>query len=332
MSIVIVFPGQGSQRTGMAQDFFEASPVARDVFAEASTALNMDVARLCFEEDDRLNLTEFTQPAILTAEIAMWRTLESEFGLKGAAFGGHSLGEYTALVAAEVIPLAQAVHIVQERGRRMQEAVPAGVGTMAAIMQADLSVSRLEACLSGLQVDIANHNAHNQVVISGEATAVEMATERYRDRPEGMSAKVRMLSVSAPFHSRMMAPIEPGFASLLFDASQEWSVEPSRCVTSNTSGRFHDGTREGLVDRLTRQISGTVRWVDNMVALCSLGPDRIIEVGPGRPLRGFFRGLGDGLGNATLDAITNLSSARRALATPPVEPNPAPPHPAHHSA
>ena len=116
MSTVIVFPGQGSQKTGMAQDFVEAYPSAKRVFEEASDALNLDVAKLCFEDDDRLHLTEFTQPAIVTAEIAMWTVLTETYGLEGSGFGGHSLGEYTALVAAEVIPLTQAVRIVRERG------------------------------------------------------------------------------------------------------------------------------------------------------------------------------------------------------------------------
>jgi len=315
MSIIIVFPGQGSQKTGMAQDFVEAYPVARQVFEEASDALNLDMASLCFEEDERLNLTEFTQPAIVTAEIAMWTALKKVYGLTGTGFGGHSLGEYSALVAAGVIPLSQAVRIVRERGRRMQEAVPAGIGAMAAIIQPDIPVDLLQQCLDGLQVDIANHNAPNQVVISGEAGDVQTATERYQDRPEGMRAKIRMLTVSAPFHSRMMAEIEPGFRSLLFDAATHWNAESSRRVASNTSGQMHDGDLEGLIDRLTRQISGTVRWVDNMKTLCALRPQRIIEIGPGRPLRGFFRGMGSAMGDATLDAVTNLSSARRALET-----------------
>ena len=311
MSTIIVFPGQGSQHVGMAQDFFEAHAPARQVFEEASDALNLDMAKLCFEDNDQLHLTAFTQPAILTAEIAMFRALESRLG--ATYFGGHSLGEYTALVAAGVIELAQAVTIVRERGRRMQEAVPAGIGAMAAIIQPELPITLLQECLTGLSVDIANHNAPNQVVVSGLAGDVRTAIERYQDRPESMRAKVRMLTVSAPFHSRLMAPIEPGMRSLLFDAAVDWTPENSRFVVSNTTGAMHDGSRDGLVDRLTRQISQTVRWVDNMSTLCALGPRRIIEIGPGRPLRGFFRGMADALGEAELEAITNISSARRAL-------------------
>ena len=315
MKPIIVFPGQGSQRNGMAKDFYEAHPTAKAVFQEASDALNLDMARLCFEDDERLNLTEYTQPAIVTAEIAMYRTLQEMWGLKGHYFGGHSLGEYTALVAADVIPLTDAVKVVRERGRRMQEAVPAGVGAMAAIIQPELSMALLEHCLHGLEADIANHNAPNQVVISGSASDVQTAVERYQDSPIGVRSKVRMLTVSAPFHSRLMAGIEPGFRSLLFDASRNWNAENSTCVVSNTSGTMHDGCLEGLVDRLTKQISGTVRWVDNMITLCDLPGDRVIEIGPGRPLRGFFRGMSEQLQDRPLEAITNLTSAQRALAT-----------------
>ena len=197
----------------------------------------------------------------------------------------------------------------------MQEAVPTGIGAMAAVIQPDLPMALLRQCMEGLQVDVANHNAPNQVVISGEAGAVQTATERYQDQTEGMRAKIRMLNVSAPFHSRMMAEIEPGFRSLLYDAATHWNAGNSRIVASNTTGEMHDGDLEGLIDKLTRQISSTVRWVDNMRTLCATKPDRIIEIGPGRPLRGFFRGLGDDLGAASLDAITNLSSARRTLQT-----------------
>ena len=313
MTSIIVFPGQGSQRIGMASDFYEQHDVARQVFTEASDALNFDIARLCFEENDQIHLTEFTQPAIVTAEIAMLRTLEAEYGLKGHAFAGHSLGEYTALIAAGVIPLSSGVRVVRERGRQMQQAVPAGIGSMAAIILPELPIELLNHCLSGLRANIANHNAPNQVVISGEASDVQTAVERFQDHESGMRAKVRMLSVSAPFHSSLMAPIEPGFRSVLFDAASEWSCDRSTCVASNTTGGLHDGTRDGLIDRLTAQISGTVRWVENMRTLCNLDAKRILEIGPGRPLRGFFRGMSGDLGDTAVESITNLVSARRAL-------------------
>ncbi len=313
MSEIIVFPGQGAQRNGMARDFHEQYPEARAVFAEASEALDLDVAALCFEEDVRLNLTEYTQPAILTAEIAMFRVLMAHFGTDPSFYGGHSLGEYTALVAAGVIPLADGVRVVRERGRRMQVAVPTGQGAMAAIIQADLDTDAISDVLTELTVDIANDNATNQVVISGAAADVDTAVERYKSSDAGSSARIRMLTVSAPFHSRLMATIEEDFHAFLRQTAADWNAAPSAQVASNTTGGLHDGTLPGLLDRLTRQISGTVHWVDNMHTLLDATPDRIVEVGPGRPLRGFFRGLADKMGQRSLDAVTNLTSAGHAF-------------------
>ena len=175
MGTVVVFPGQGSQKQGMAEDFHEEFSESRAVFEEASTALNLDLRALCFAEDERLHLTEYTQPAILTAEIAMYRALVAHHGLEADRFGGHSLGEYTALVAAGAIGLRQAVQIVRERGRRMQQAVPSGRGAMAAIIQRDLDLEGLHTAIRGMAVDIANHNAPNQVVLSGTLEGVEAA-------------------------------------------------------------------------------------------------------------------------------------------------------------
>ena len=313
MSTIIIFPGQGSQRIGMASDFYDAHQEARDVFEEASDTLNLDMARLCFTENEQLHLTEYTQPSILTAEIAMLRSLEAEYGLEGNAFAGHSLGEYTALVAAGVAPLNSALKVVRERGRRMQQAVAPGIGSMAAIMMPDLPLSLLAECLDGLRANIANHNAPNQVVISGEAGDVQTAVERFQDTTIGMRAKVRMLTVSAPFHSSLMETIEAGFRSVLFDATTCWSPERSTSVASNTTGVMHTGTRDGLIEQLTRQISGTVHWVDNMNVLFAMAPERIIEIGPGRPLRGFLRGVHGAADEIQLDSITNLVSARRSL-------------------
>lgn len=306
MSTMIVFPGQGSQKAGMAMDFVATWPESRQVFDEASEALGLDMAALCgAPEDPRLGLTEYTQPAILTAEIAMIRALEAHIGLKGDLFGGHSLGEYTALVAAGVIPLAEAARLVRERGRRMQEAVPVGEGAMAAVMRADLDPAALREALTGLDVDVANHNAPDQVVISGRASHMEQATAALLAGPAA-GARVRALDVSAPFHSRLMAPIEPGFRALLEASAPTWDASRADRVACNVTGGFHQPRVGAVVDALTAQISGGVRWVDNMVALLSRRPTRLFEVGPNRPLRGFFRAL-----DAEVEAIFNVVTARR---------------------
>lgn len=307
--VVIVFPGQGSQRPGMAQDFCEAFAESRAVFDEATEALGLDLRALCAGADGRLGLTEFTQPAILTAEIAMLSALQSHYGLVGTHFGGHSLGEYTALVAAGAIPLAEAVRLVRERGRRMQEAVPAGEGAMAAVIREGLDPAALAEVLDGLEVDVANHNAPDQVVISGRASHMEPARARLEASEAGRGARVRLLDVSAPFHSRLMVPVEAGFRALLERSAPRWEPARATAVVSNYTGTFHEGTADAITDALTRQISGAVRWVDDMRALLALSPARILEIGPNRPLRGFFRAL-----DAEVEAIFNTTTARRVLA------------------
>ena len=165
----LVFPGQGSQRAGMARDFHDAFPSAREVFREASDACGADLATICFGEDERLNLTEFTQPCILTAESAMLRVLSAERGLTARWFAGHSLGEYTALVAAGVLGLGEAARLVRRRGALMQQAVPAGQGAMLAVVGRGWTSASCARELEGLQVDAANHNSSSQIVVSGSA-------------------------------------------------------------------------------------------------------------------------------------------------------------------
>ncbi len=309
MHSAAVFPGQGSQKAGMARGFHAEFPAARLVFEEVSDALGEDMAALCFTDDPRLHLTAHTQPAILTAEIAMYRALV-EAGLSVQRFGGHSLGEYTALVAAGVIPLAEAARLVRARGEAMQRAVPVGQGAMAALIGESLDEQGIASSLAGLQVDVANLNSPEQVVISGAAADIDAAQAILQAAVPGL--RVRRLAVSAPFHSRLMRPIEDDFRALLEASSARWSPAGAAAVLCNFTGTYYpDMDQPGpLIDGLTRQISGTVRWVDNMRALTHVAHERglIYEIGPRRPLRGFFRALG-----VSVTAITNLTSARRAL-------------------
>ncbi len=273
----------------MARDFCARFEVSRDVFAEASEALGIDVARLCFDDDPRLDLTEYTQPAILTTEIAMVRALENDIGLRPSHWGGHSLGEYTALCAAGVIPLATAVRLVRRRGELMQQAVPAGEGAMVAIIASEIADRALSSELAGLDVDIANRNSPGQIVLSGLRADVETATARIADSVVG--AEIVSLNVSAPFHSRLMRGIEPAFRAELDAVADQLAFERAGKVTSNLMGGFHVPEREAVLGALTRQISGTVDFIANMRALSSAA-SRICEVGPGRPLRGFFKAVG----------------------------------------
>jgi [acyl-carrier-protein] S-malonyltransferase len=294
----LVFPGQGSQRVGMARDFHDEFAVARDAFAEASAACAVDLAKISFDDEERLNLTEFTQPCILTAEVAMLRVLAAERGLAAGWFAGHSLGEYTALVAAGVLPLGEAARLVRRRGALMQEAVPAGEGAMLAVIGRGLELADLRAALDGLEVDAANHNSSSQIVVSGSAVGIAEAKQRLA----GKGRRLVPLNVSAPFHSRLMREVESKFAPDLAAASLDAARAPR--VASNYTGGFHAADPAALREALVRQISGTVRWVDNMRALSERAA-RIIEIGPGKPLSGFFKDIG-----VTVQAINDLAGAR----------------------
>jgi [acyl-carrier-protein] S-malonyltransferase/trans-AT polyketide synthase/acyltransferase/oxidoreductase domain-containing protein len=285
--LAFVYPGQGSQKVGMGRDFHDAYEIARRTFEEASEALSLDVATLCFTDDTNLALTEFAQPAILATEIAMTGVLR-ERGAAPTHFAGHSLGEYTALVAAGALPFDHALRLVRERGRLMQSAVPVGEGGMTAVTRAELDLGAIESAIDGLVVDVANHNSPEQVVISGRAADLRVAESR-------IVAKLTPLAVSAPFHSRMMRPIEEPFRAVL---PVSWG--DARAVLSNFTGTWHT---TDPTDALVRQISGRVRWVDNMRALEGM---RVVEVGPSRPLRAFFRAMG-----VAIDSVTNVTTAER---------------------
>ncbi len=300
-----VFPGQGSQKAGMAADFHECFAEAREAFEEASSAISVDLREICFGDDARLALTEFQQPAILTVEVAMTRCLAAHFGVTADYFGGHSLGEYAALVAAGVMELGEATRLVAERGRLMQAAVAPGVGAMTAVMaKQDVDAVALAEALLGIEVDIANLNAANQVVLSGRADAMEEAVATLKGDSRFERCRFMALRVSAPFHSRLMKSVEDDFALTLAASCGQWDCAPAVRVTSNSAGDFHSGNGAAVAGALARQISAPVRWVDNMRCLLARA-ETVVEVGPGRPLRGFFAPLG-----VTITCVTNLDSAR----------------------
>jgi len=304
--IAVVFPGQGAQRPGMGRDFHDRFAVSREAYAEASDALGLDVAKLCFEEDPRLDETEFTQPCILTTEIAMYRALERELGLRATFFGGHSLGEYSALCAAGVVSLADAARLTRKRGALMQRAVPKGEGAMLAVIAKGVAERDLASELRPFDVDVANLNSSEQVVLSGAAPGVKRAGEHLANVLEPGHRLIE-LNVSAPFHSRLMRPIEPEFAGELAAVAPRLDAQPAARCTANVSGAFHASTTGAVTDALTRQISSPVQWVANMRALADSAP-RILEVGPGRPLSAFFRTIGRNVG-----AIVSVKHAEREL-------------------
>jgi len=301
-----VFPGQGAQRPGMGKDYCDNIPISRQTYEEASDALGWNVAALCFGEDERLNLTEYTQPCILTTEIAALRGLQSLFGFSPTIFGGHSLGEFTALVAANALPLTEAVRIVHIRGQLMQKAVPVGIGGMAAVISQDLDLGVVRKNLTDLPLDVANANSAHQVVISGALGAFPEAEKRLQNSfAHNQGFRFVPLNVSAPFHSRFMKPIEEPFADALCKAGKNIASGNASQVTSNFSGQFHADRAEDIIQCLVSQLSNTVRWIDNMKSIAAK-TDKIYEIGPSRPLRDFFKTI-----NVSCASITNLATAER---------------------
>ncbi len=306
---VAVFPGQGSQRQGMGKDFYDSIPVCRQTYEEAADALGLDLAVICFQEDARLNLTEYTQPCIVATEVAMFRGLAEKYGFKADYFGGHSLGEFTALVAAGVMPFADTVQIVHQRGKLMQEAVPVGVGSMAAVISEGIDIVALKAMLKDLPVDIANINSDNQMVISGESAALPEVEKRCKELfPAPKTYRFIQLNVSAPFHSRFMKKIEEPFTGALKNFSQSFHAQNASHVTSNYRGSFHTASVDSVINNLVSQLSHSVLWRDNMQALASRATG-VYEIGPGRPLRDFFKTIG-----VACESIISLASAEKVLA------------------
>jgi [acyl-carrier-protein] S-malonyltransferase len=284
--IAFLFPGQGSQSVGMGRDLFDRYPIARRAFEEADDALGLALSDLCFNgPEDQLKLTEFTQPAIFTVSIAAQRVL-AEKGVTPSYVAGHSLGEYSANVAAGVLSFADAVRTVRSRGRFMQQAVPAGQGAMAAVLGMT-SEEAARACTdaaaeTGGVVSPANFNSPEQTVISGDAAPVERAAALCRNRG---AKKVVMLAVSAPFHCALMQPAQDRLAELL---SALAFAPPAVPVAVNVDAALVSEADQ-LRDALIRQVTGAVRWVESMRLLIDEQPSQFIEVGPGKVLCGLMR-------------------------------------------
>jgi [acyl-carrier-protein] S-malonyltransferase len=283
--IAFVFPGQGSQFPGMGKDLAENFATARQVFEEAGDALGFDLAALCFEgPEDELKLTANTQPAILTVSVAALRVLQEETGLVPSFLAGHSLGEYAALVCGEALTFADAVRIVRQRGTFMQEAVPVGVGTMAAIM--GLDNARLEeVCQAAAQGEVvapANFNSPGQVVIAGHVGAVQRAVELAR---EAGAKRALPLPVSAPFHCSLMQPAAERLARVLADIAVVPLTVP---VVSNVEARPNSDA-EAVRELLVKQVCAPVRWEASVNMMADAGVERFVEIGPGKVLAGLIK-------------------------------------------
>ena len=306
-----VFPGQGSQSVAML-DAWQGHPAVRSTLEEASQALGEDLARLIAEgPKDQLDLTRHTQPVMLTAGIACWRAWCAEGGPAPAAVAGHSLGEYSALVAADSLSLADAVQLVRLRADAMQAAVPVGVGAMAAILgldaQAVVDGCAEAAATSGEVVEAANFNDPRQTVIAGTQAGVSKACELLKAKG---AKRALMLAVSAPFHSSLMKPA----AEVLRERLAEVSFNPPRFAVINNIDAASPGTADALRDALYRQAYGAVRWVEVVQALRARGLGHVFECGPGKVLAGMSKRIDADLVTGCVMGPASLQEALRLLA------------------
>jgi len=288
-SIAFLFPGQGSQAVGMGKELADKYAVARQTFDEADEALGYKLSELCFEgPEEKLRLTEITQPAILTVSVAVWRVLR-EKGINPGFVAGHSLGEYSAHVAVGTLSFADAVRTVRNRGKYMQEAVPVGVGAMAAIlgMNPDKVADVCRDAAQGQVCESANINSPEQIVISGDTTAVERAAKLAEERG---AKKARMLPVSAPFHCSLMKPAQERLA---MDLNALSFRNPDRPVVCNVDVTVVEDANAGR-DALVRQVTGSVKWQPSVRLMIDKGVTTFVEVGPGKVLWGLMRQIDRG--------------------------------------
>ncbi len=300
----LIFPGQGSQYAGMGKELADNFTVARETFAEADEALGFSLSRLCFDgPEDDLKLTTNTQPAILATSIAALRVVQGETGLIGDYFAGHSLGEYSALVAAGALAFADAVRTVRARGAFMQEAVPVGVGAMAAMLSIEAEILA-EICAEAAQGEVvspANFNSPGQIVIAGHATAVNRAIEIAKGRGY---RKAMLLPVSAPFHSPLMVPAGERLAAVLAGVDVADMTAP---VISNVEGK-PNSDKGRVKELLVRQVSAPVLWDASVQEMVALGVTSVVEIGPGKVLSGLVKRITKEISSSNVEDLAGLKA------------------------
>ena len=302
--IAFIYPGQGAQVCGMGQDFYEQTELGKQVFDLATSLLGFSVPELCFTENDRLNITEYTQAAMVTTSIAMTKVLESK-GIKPDVTAGLSLGEYCALYAAGVMSEADAITTVRQRGILMQEEVPVGQGAMAAVLAMDAAaIEEVIADMDGVQ--IANYNCPGQIVISGKKEAVEAACEKLK---EAGAKRTVMLNVSGPFHSRMLTGAGEKLGKVLENVEVHTPAIPY--VANVTAAYVTDASQ--VKPLLTKQVSSSVRWQQSVETMLADGVDTFIEIGPGKTLAGFMRKINRTVKVMNIEKLEDVEKVVNAL-------------------
>ena len=304
MNIAVVFPGQGSQSIGMLSDYTADWPQVIDTFKEASDVLGYDLWDIVSNgPEEKLNQTEITQPAMLAADIAVMRVMAEQCMLKPFVLAGHSLGEYAALVAAKSIEFTDAIKLVAERGRLMQNAVPEGEGAMAAILNLGddliIDICKRASANTGLVCEAVNFNSPGQVVIAGNTAAVDAAIEIAKE--EGAKRALK-LPVSVPSHSSLMKPAADQLAESLKAVTIK---KPEIQVIHNVDAKSHDDP-DAIRDALTKQLYNPVRWVQVAKIIGSAADDAIVECGPGKVLSGLSRRITVDIPTYSLDTVANM--------------------------
>lgn len=297
----VIFPGQGAQYVGMAKDFYDNFEDSKKVFDEADEVLDIELKKICFEENDDINKTEYTQPAMVAAEVAIYEHLKNA-GLKADVFAGLSLGEYSALVAAGAMTLADGIKTVRRRGILMQNEVPLGMGGMAAVIAMDADkIAEICENTPG-KVQIANYNCPGQIVISGEAEAVKAASAALA---EAGAKRVIPLNVSGPFHSQMLVPAGEKLYDFLQGIDIAEGFAPYYCNAD--AEEITDASK--VKELLKRQVYSSVRWQQTIENMIADGVDTFIEVGPGKTLTGFMKKINrevKSINIATVDDLAKL--------------------------
>ena len=307
MKRAFLFSGQGAQYVGMGQELYAQEPIVRATFEEASHALEYDVAELCFTENDRLNQTEYTQPAILTVSIAFWRLLQ-EKGYQADVVAGLSLGEYSALVASGALDFKTAVTLVANRGAFMATAAPQGTGKMVAVMNTPIEVIE-EACQKASAIGIvspANYNTPQQIVIGGEVAAVEQAMAYLT---EAGAKRMIPLNVSGPFHTALLKPAAEKLKRELDTVSFQPMTIP---VISNTTAQVMQ--EDQVKELLEKQVMSPVRFYESIATLKDLGVEQVVEIGPGKVLSGFMKKIDKTMTVTRLEDSQTLADTLKVLA------------------